>query len=410
MHQFFPHYQPIVDLSDGEIKGYEALARTSVGGKVVSAGPIFVSNDLPESELLGIDRHIRKQALRHFMETEKDSFLTINVSPKWIDKLGEGASVPTIEMIEEIGIDPRRVIIEITEITGDLEVLKRLRAIYKAKGLKVAIDDFGAGASQLDRVAELEPDFIKLDMGLLRKASKGGFKADVLLSLNFLTRRTGCQIICEGVETEEEFHFAIECGADFIQGWIFYPANEMTLDKSITKALTKSLKQSYLQRKRDIVKKSVYHNKNVFVSVNRLIEKIMRCGVGSCDECLDRTIILCNEIREAREAGVIRYYICNPFADQVSPNYELLDGRIQKDYGSMEKNWSHRSYFALLMELEKIKFGRVIVSESYRDRTSGKLCKTYMAYTSDKMILMVDVLVEDMILFAAPADNKIQAQ
>ncbi len=400
MENFFPYYQPIIDLTDGKIKGYEALGRMISSGEVVTAGPLISSGSLPQEQALEIDRHIRKLALQKHHEDSDAGFLTINISPIWIEKLEENSVVPTITMIEEIGIDPKRIIIEITEIGGDISKLKRLRALYREYGLKVAVDDFGAGASQLDRVAELEPDFIKLDMGMLKNACKGGFKADVALSLGLLTRRSGCQIICEGVETEEEFHFAIECGADFIQGWIFHPALKMSISTDSTVETTKELKASYLNRKRELVNRAISHNRLIFSTVKNLAEKIKACGAMSCEQCLITNRLGCNEIEEAMKIGVLRYYICTMDADQVSPNYELSDGKVKLNPDFSGRNWSHRPYFPLALELRQLKEGRVVLSDPYRDRTLGKLTKTYMASLSLNHILMVDVLVEDTILFA----------
>src|SRR5690606_5684767 len=219
-----PCFQPIIDLVTGEIGGYEALARyRDEAGELRSAGALFHSPDFDRNALLQIDRHIRRSALEHFALHQDAGYVTINISPEWVERL-KGDASPTIAMIDAAGIDPKRVVVEITEGQGELSQIQRVVAGYHRAGIRVAIDDFGAGASQLDRIEALKPDIIKLDMQLFKKASRGGLAADVTLAATRIAERIGCDIVCEGVETEEELHFGIECGARYIQGYIFHPA------------------------------------------------------------------------------------------------------------------------------------------------------------------------------------------
>src|SRR5690606_36646549 len=98
----------------------------------------------------------------------ESGFLTLNIPPAWISRLGDKAASPTLKMVESSGIDPARVVIEITETHGELRQLQRLVKQYHQAGLRVAIDDLGAGNSQLDRIIALAPDIIKLDMRLFK--------------------------------------------------------------------------------------------------------------------------------------------------------------------------------------------------------------------------------------------------
>jgi EAL domain-containing protein (putative c-di-GMP-specific phosphodiesterase class I) len=96
--------------------------------------------------------------------------------------------------------------------------------MYRKEGLRVAVDDFGAGFSQLERVIAIQPDIIKLDMRLFQNAARGGVETDVVHLLTRLAKRTGCRIVCEGVETDEDFLFGLNCGAQYMQGYLFSPA------------------------------------------------------------------------------------------------------------------------------------------------------------------------------------------
>jgi len=153
----------------------------------------------------------------------------------WIDRIADFNSLPTLLMLDEFNIDRSRVIIEITESKGDLDKLVEIAAVYRRHGLKIAIDDFGAGFSQLERVMAIQPDIIKLDMQLFQNATKGGIASDIVHLISRLAKRTGCRIVCEGVETADDFHFGLSCGAQYMQGYLFSPATAEFKNRCIIK-------------------------------------------------------------------------------------------------------------------------------------------------------------------------------
>jgi EAL domain-containing protein (putative c-di-GMP-specific phosphodiesterase class I) len=106
--------------------------------------------------------------------------------------------VPTLEMIKATGIDPKRVVIEITESQGDIEMLKDMVAVYHEAGLMVAVDDFGAGASQVDRVEALRPDIVKLDMRLFSRLHVGDIARILPCRLPILPTGSGVTLCAKG--------------------------------------------------------------------------------------------------------------------------------------------------------------------------------------------------------------------
>ena len=113
----FPYFQPIVSVASGRIVGYEALARQyDEQQNIISAGALFSSKNTPLEKLRELDRQVRWMALQKFSEIEdKTSYLTLNISAAWIDYISNINRLPTLEMLEKLGIDPGRVIIEVTE-------------------------------------------------------------------------------------------------------------------------------------------------------------------------------------------------------------------------------------------------------------------------------------------------------
>jgi EAL domain-containing protein (putative c-di-GMP-specific phosphodiesterase class I) len=248
--KLFPYFQPIVGAASGSIIGYEALARQhNANGKVISAGELFSSPDIAPDQLIAWDRMVRRQALERFNQSNFNGYLTLNISAAWIDRISDFNSLPTLLMLEEFNIDRKRIIIEITESKGDLDKLVEIAAVYRKHGLKIAIDDFGAGFSQLERVMAIQPDIIKLDMQLFQNATKGGIASDIVHLISRLAKRTGCRIVCEGVETADDFHFGLSCGAQYMQGYLFSPATAEFKEPLHYQQQIGALRKTFLKKK-----------------------------------------------------------------------------------------------------------------------------------------------------------------
>lgn len=392
---YFPFYQPIIELSSGKVTGHEALARTiSKDGDVVSAGELFVDSTISINKKILIDRYLRNSAIKQFTQHNDFEFLTLNISPGWIDLLEVNQVSPTIKMIEQAGINPKQIVIEITEQNGNIENIKRLTEEYHQAGVRVAIDDFGAGHSQIDRIIEVEPEFIKIDMKLFKSACKGGAAANVALSIADFSNRSGSKIIFEGVETEEEFHFAIDCGADYVQGWIFNVAVAKP-DKSNTYFdQVSDLKKSYLARKSQRIKILAHENKLVSKKILELCQRLRAANI-------DGSKIEKSLIRELNRLGVLRYYICNGDGTQISANYEIANDAavVKVNNKQLGHNWCHRPYFPQLHAMTDFTSDYLEVSTPYKDIISAQLCKTYGIFVSPNNVLLIDVLVADETLF-----------
>lgn len=384
-----PHFQPIVGLTSGQIVGYECLARSlnATNSSPRSFGHFFSNPKISTSYQLEVDRALRFQALEYFSKHPDSGYITLNISPHWIERILETHTIPTLEMIKETGIDPKRVVIEITETKGDMDSLKEIVDIYHQAGLMVAVDDFGAGASQMDRIEALEPDIVKLDMRLFKQAARGGKSADVALSVSSIANRVGCHIVCEGVETEEEFHFGIECGSNHVQGHIFHQALANTLSADSTVEKVRDLQKSYLKEKSiKLVRASEQKEKSKYV-VNAIKENYLNGEPQKAD-------------RQIVQSDIFRYYICDEKGEKLSPDYEISTDGFHENLETMGMNLAHRPYFPAFIAARSNSNKIFTVSEVYRDFKSRQLCRTYAINLDVNKVLLVDALVEDEIIYA----------
>jgi EAL domain-containing protein (putative c-di-GMP-specific phosphodiesterase class I) len=383
--ELFPYFQPIVGAASGSIIGYEALARQrDTNGRVISAGALFSSPDIAAEQLIAWDRMIRRQALEQFSQSNFNGYLTINISAAWIDQLADFNSLPTLLMLDEFDIDRSRIIIEITESKGDLDKLVEIAAVYRRHGLKIAIDDFGAGFSQLERVMAIQPDIIKLDMQLFQSAAKGGIASDIVHLISRLAKRTGCRIVCEGVETDEDFHFGLNCGAQYMQGYLFSPATAEFKEPMHYQKQIDSLRKTFL--KKTLAKEQ--HKIQFIANIKGLIE-LLKKALES-DFNLNKL-----SAHPFEKSGVLRFYLCNNEGDQISSNFNFADAKWFEDAAQLGFNWAWRPYFYQLLALESAKDSyRLVTSERYRDFNTDILCKTLSLRLDDQRILLIDIAAE----------------
>lgn len=382
--KLFPFFQPIIGSASGEIEGYEALARRrDLKGDIKSAGELFCDPRIADAQLIEWDRCVRKQALQRFSElTDKNCYLTINISAAWIDYIVDFHNLPTLLMLDEFDIDKNRIIIEITETRGDLSNILKAVDMYRQQGLKVAIDDFGAGFSQLERVMAIQPDIIKLDMQLFQSAVRGGVASDVVHLLSRLAKRTGCRIVCEGVETNEDFLFGLSCGAQYMQGYLFSPAASNFQDPKRYHSQVSALRDEFLVQA--LVKQE---EKNKFIERIRALVFYLQKKVVQSNFSIDN---LPTELFE--NSGLLHFYVCDNQGNQITPNFNFANHMWIVDNKQLGFNWAWRSYFYEVLSFPTNNI--IVTSERYRDFSTDTLCKTFALRLDENRVLLVDVMAD----------------
>jgi len=226
-----PFFQPIIDVNSGLIAYNEVLARKKRRdtGCYVSAGAIFSSSALSLTQILKFDKQVRHKAFSKYKHYTGNAGLSINISPNWFNRHAPflrlaDHEIPTLSMLNDCGIDPKRIVIEITEYAGDKKLIEHFVCAYRKMGAKIAIDDFGTGFSQIDRLIEIEPDIIKLDMSLFQRSLTSTYTMDLIKVIASFAKKTHSELIFEGIETVEEYKVAVDAGADLVQGFLFSQA------------------------------------------------------------------------------------------------------------------------------------------------------------------------------------------
>ncbi|MEP0930475.1 EAL domain-containing protein [Leptolyngbya sp. SLC-A1] len=216
------HFQPIVSIDDTtQIYGYESLFRgLDEHGNLVMPASIF---DLAtEAGLLPqLDRVARLSAIEQASQHNLTGRLFINFSPTALyDPVSCLRS--TVDAIDRAGIGHEQVVFEVVESDNpqDLDHLKTVLKYYREAGFAVALDDLGSGYSGLNLLHQLRPDFVKLDMELIRNVHLDPYKASITEKLLEIAQNLNIKTVAEGIECIEELNWLQERGATFAQGYL----------------------------------------------------------------------------------------------------------------------------------------------------------------------------------------------
>ena len=216
-------FQPIVRTADPtNVFAYECLTRgLSEDSDFISADRLFGA--ARETGLLAaLDEAACLTAIDAASFNCLNTHVFINFNPRWIDESKKCLN-KTIVAINDSGIPPERFVFEVVEsdeIT-DLDRLVRILDLFSEQGYRVALDDIGDGYSSLTLMSRIKPDYIKLDMGLVRDVDRDSYKSCVASKLLELARELDLKTVVEGVERPDEWEWAVRHGADYAQGYLF---------------------------------------------------------------------------------------------------------------------------------------------------------------------------------------------
>ncbi len=218
------HFQPIVFADDpGRVLAHECLLRgVSADGSLIPPGDLYAA--ARDADLLfQLDRAARLTAIREAkgLGLGEDSALFINFNPTSVYDPAYCLR-STFAAASAVGLCPQQIVFEIVESDhiADIPHLVRIAETYRRSGFRVALDDLGSGYGSLNLLHQIRPDFIKLDMAMVRGVGNDSFKGILVAKLLEMAREMGVQTIAEGVETESEYEWLRRHGADFLQGYL----------------------------------------------------------------------------------------------------------------------------------------------------------------------------------------------
>ncbi|NNM67527.1 MAG: EAL domain-containing protein, partial [Spirochaetales bacterium] len=218
------HFHPIWDLKSQTLFAHECLIRgQDAQGNLVSPGRLF-STAAQTEMTFNLDRQARQTALKTASTLEASTKLFINFVPTAIyDPVFCLES--TVALARQLGIAPAQIVFEVieTEEVEDWKHLDEILLFYRKAGFLIALDDVGSGYSSLNRLVQVRPDIIKVDIAIVRGIDRDSIKQSVFRALMQICRESGIKLLAEGIETPSELAYVRDEGADLAQGFLWGP-------------------------------------------------------------------------------------------------------------------------------------------------------------------------------------------
>jgi diguanylate cyclase (GGDEF)-like protein len=210
--------QPIIRLYEGSVIAYEALARFPPRPHLLTPDELFAS-----ASSLGMQNRVDLACLRAALREAPnlgDADLFVNVL---IGTLLDRSGMSALDSaVRDAGVDPTSVVLEFSERepVTDLARLQRIAAELRARGFRIAVDDAGAGHASMRVIAEVRPEFIKVDRSLIHAVDTDRARRALVVALLSFGGHIGARLIAEGIETRAEQDMLVSLGVMFGQGWL----------------------------------------------------------------------------------------------------------------------------------------------------------------------------------------------
>jgi EAL domain-containing protein (putative c-di-GMP-specific phosphodiesterase class I) len=204
----------------GEILGYEGLVRPTQPGPFSNPGEMFEAADA-SGRTVELDAACFDVVAEAARAIPSDKIINLNLSPRTIEAPDFGVA-NILAALAQHGIDPRRIVIEVTEreMVQDIGRLRRNLLDLQEAGIRIAADDVGAGNAGLRLLSQFRFDIVKLDLSLVQEGAQRDSSHAVLRSLRDLAGRWGAFVVAEGVETVEQLRMVRELGLGAGQGYL----------------------------------------------------------------------------------------------------------------------------------------------------------------------------------------------
>lgn len=381
-------FQPIISLTHHRTIGYECLVRPFYHGEGTSADKLFKSLGT-NAFACELDRTCRTLHLMNagLAATPGQSmgWLFINVDANTITE-DFYSPVEIRRALEPLGFSPHQIVLEILE--KNIEDPRRLGQFvqhYKDMGFKIALDDFGAGESNFERIHTIHPSIVKLDRSMLHHLADSNNGTNILKRVVALLREMGSMVLVEGIETEQQAMMVMETDADLVQGFYFCKPVVGAPPRDQGEAKLQIKKLSLLQKSAS--RKRVEYRDRLESQLKDVFEKAVAAGASGEKAIADILF---------QRKHVLRFYaldhqgyqvsdtVSNPHLRQTDTSYHPL----QKMAGA---NWARRDFFFEALRNP----GTTYFSSPYlslpEETLSITLSSTYKDHQGLMRILCVDV-------------------
>lgn len=379
----FPYFQPIFSADEHRVIGYEVLGRFKSSEGIISLGPFFLDRQIPEEYRNEVDQLVLTKALEKAITLDSDILLFINRDADLLMYDDAERFLDLLKQYEKAGVALNRIVIEIIDrhFSGDLEHLDHRLKFFRTYGIKIAIDKLGTEGSLLDRIGEIAPDILKVDLQALRSNNTGPEYQNILYSLSMLARKIGATLLFENIEMIHQLQFAWRNGGRYFQGFFLHEPSAEFVDRDLLKEPLKERFHQFIVTEKNKLEKQYSITEALHAKVQELLTKNRKFT-----QYEDLLMAMAKDMNQT----AFRMYICDEDGFQKSPNIFKQNDEwvIQPEYS--QKNWSWRPYF--LENIIKMRNDRKgILSDLYCDIEMDETIRTFSFPLNGGDYLFIDL-------------------
>jgi EAL domain-containing protein (putative c-di-GMP-specific phosphodiesterase class I) len=382
LENVIPYFQPIFSADEQRVIAYEVLGRYQSEGSIISLGSFFHDDSIPDEYKFEVDQLLVQKALERAFDLEDDVSIYLNRDADLLMYRHGEPFLQELLAFEKRGLNLKRIVLEISEgnYKGDFGQLDHLLQYYRTYGIKVAIASINSDTNFFERIGQLGPEIIKINLRALKSNATAASFTDVLFSLSLLARKIGATLLFENIEMSYQLQFAWKNGGRYYQGFYLHPPAPEFIERELLKQRLKGKFHDFIAyEKRKL--EAIYSSAEYFQ--NKVQDILIKNKKANYEELFTSLIKEMDQI-------AFRMYVCDEDGFQKSSN--ILKGESgwysQKEY--IEKNWSWRPYF--LENIIKMRNERKgILSDLYSDIETGETIRTFSIPINGSDYLFIDI-------------------
>jgi EAL domain-containing protein (putative c-di-GMP-specific phosphodiesterase class I) len=383
LEHVFPYFQPVFSADEHRIIGYEIFGRYKGDERVMSLGPFFQDKSIPDEYRLEVDNVVLTKAFEQAIVLDKDMLLFVNRDTDLLIHDSGEAFLQLLLQYQEKGIALSQIVLEVSA-DDSIDELVNLMNYYRTYGIKIAIDKMGDESSHLDRIGQLKPDIVKVDLMPLRLTNPSPAYKDILYSLSILARKIGATLLFKNIEMVYQLQFAWQHGGRYYQGFYLEKPASTFISRDTLKDKLKAEFHEFIMYEKKKLESIFTITEKFHTRVQELLSKNRKP--------MDYKALL-ESLAKNLDHVAFRMYVCDEDGFQKSPNLFKSDKQwvVQTEY--VQKNWSWRPYFLEnIIKMRNDKKG--ILSDLYSDIEMGELIRTFSYPLNAHDYLFIDLSYE----------------
>ncbi|WP_245799701.1 EAL domain-containing protein [Virgibacillus proomii] len=385
LDQIVPYFDPIVSAENQLIIGHEVKPFfQDDAGELHSLSWFFNDENIPSDFRLELIHTILYKVLDSYMKTDQSQLLFIHYDAKLLLKDDGDSMLSLLKTYADQGLRLEKLVLQFSEayVSEHLSSFKHLFAYIQTFGIQIALDDVGQRNGNLDKLALIKPNIIKVDVSFLQNNDLPQLYQDVHHLLSMLSRKIGATLLFKGITSFHQLNYAWRNGGRYYQGSYLEETHEHFIAADSCKDKVKKDFQYFTTFERKKMKAQLDLTEKINQQLNTTLKNI------NPDDPYDKTILT---VAKDCDSFCFRVYICNEAGFQLSANAEKDEkGNWNLDHEGKQKNWSWRPYFfenVVRMNVEK----KGILSDLYTDIEKDERIRTYSHPISDNTFIFIDI-------------------